>query len=212
MKQPLYRFLFSVMLYLPVTFTVWYVSAAIHLAPLTLLTDSLLHWLTPDALLWLKLDGHELLMATNFGRDAAGQIVSPPLGDDALGFSSNPLVYTYGLALLSALILATPSPEKGWRLLSGILLLMPIALFSMVMKVLKTLAFDVGMAFVQQQHWSNSSADWIAFGYQLGTLLIPMIAPLIIWVALNRAFLTQLAPQLEQAFQSPKKRSASVSH
>ena len=40
----------------------------------------------------------------------------------------------------------------------------------------------------------------IALGYQVGMLLLPMIAPLVIWVGLNREFMTQLAPQLEYAF------------
>lgn len=198
-QKPLYRFMLGVVILLPLTFLVWYFTAAVHLAPVTLLTSVLLDWITPDALLWLKLDGHMLVLASSFGRDASGAVVSPPVGDDVLGFHLNPLVYSYSLPLLAALILATPGKERGLKLVWGLLLLLPVELFSMVFHVLKTLTFEVGAAFQLQQGLAQGSIDLIALGYQVGTLLLPMIAPLIIWVALSRDFLTQLAPQLEKA-------------
>jgi hypothetical protein len=70
----------------------------------------------------------------------------------------------------------------------------------MVSSVLKTLTFDVGHAFQVQQGISQLGVDAIALGYQVGTLLLPMIVPLIVWVGLNRAFIVRLAPQLEQVF------------
>ncbi len=196
-QQPLRRFMLGVIVFFPLTFFVWYISATFHLAPITLITGKLLSVLIPDALMWLRLDGHTLVLASNFGHDLNGAVISPPIGDDVLGFHLNPLIYSYSLPLLAALILATPSQHKAQNLLWGLLLILPTEVFSMTFSVLKTLTFDVGVAFQTQQGISAPLADFIALGYQVGTLLLPMIAPLIIWVALNRAFLTQLAPQLE---------------
>lgn len=198
--KPLHRFILGVVIFFPLTFFIWYITAAFHLAPITLLTSKLLNLIVPDALMWLKLDGHTLVLASNFGRDASGMVVSPPVGEDVLGFHLNPLIYAYSLPLLAALMLATPGKDRWINLLWGILLLLPTELFSMIFSVLKTLTFDVGAAFQAQQGLSQTSVDLIALGYQIGTLLLPMIAPLIIWMALNRAFITQLAPQLERVF------------
>jgi len=199
-RQPLHRFMLGVLVFFPLTFFLWYVTATFHLAPITLVASKLLHVVAPDAVMWLKLDGHTLVLASNFGRDAGGAVVSPPSGDDVLGFRLNPLIYSYGLPLLAALMLATPGKHKwpnfGW----GMLLIIPTEVFSMVFSVLKTLTFDVGAAFQTQQGMGQMGVDAVALGYQVGTLLLPMIAPLIIWVALNRDFITQLAPQLERAF------------
>ncbi|HPY40870.1 MAG TPA: hypothetical protein PLM98_10140, partial [Thiolinea sp.] len=74
----------------------------------------------------------------------------------------------------------------------------PTACFSMFFSVLKLLTFDVGLAFQQQQNLSAWVLDFIALGYQTGTLILPMITPLVIWVALNRDFLMKLAPQLQR--------------
>jgi hypothetical protein len=196
--KPLHRFMLGVLIFFPLTFFVWYITAMYHLAPITLITGKLLAWLVPDALLWLRLDGHTLVLASNFGHGVNGAVISPPVGDDVLGFHLNPLIYSYSLPLLAALILATPGKQKGQNLLWGLLLLLPTEVFSMTFSVLKTLTFEVGAAFQTQQGMTQTRADLLALGYQIGTLLLPMIAPLVIWVALHRDFLTQLAPQLEK--------------
>lgn len=198
--KPLSRFMLGVLVLFPLTFFLWYVSAPFHLAPITLLAGKLLNVLTPDAVMWLRLDGHTLVLASNFGRDGAGVVVSPPVGDDVLGFHLNPLIYSYSLPLVAALMLATPGKDKWLNLLWGLLLMIPAELFSMVFSILKTLTFEVGKAFQVQQGLSQQGVDMIAMGYQVGTLLLPMIVPLIIWMALNRAFIVRLAPQLERVF------------
>lgn len=194
LKQPLYRFIAWVIIWMPIMFALWYILAIFHLAPVTVLAEQVIQWLAPDALLWLKLEGHELLIASNFATDTAGQIITPPPDNDALGFQQNPLIYSYGLPLLLALLLATPRKDKWWSIGVGVLCILPLHVFSMVFSVLKILTFEVGQAFVLQQGWSAWTVDMIALAYQMGTLLIPMIAPLIIWIALNREFVEQLAP------------------
>ena len=108
MKQrPIQTFVLGVLLFLPITFAIWYLAAFIHLAPLTWLTEQLVQLSFPQSVLWLKLDGNTLVLASNFGTDARGAIVSPPVSDDLMGFHLNPLIYTYSLPLLYALILAS---------------------------------------------------------------------------------------------------------
>ncbi len=199
-QRPLHRFMLGVLIFFPLTFGIWYVTAAFHLTPVTVLAQTCLNFIVPDALLWLKLDGHTLVVASNFGVEAGGKIVSPPDGAELLGFHLNPLIYCYSLPLLCALVLATPGEDKGFNLLWGMLLILPTEVFSMVFSVLKTLTFDVGAAFQQQQALTPLLVDAVAMGYQLGTLVVPMVAPLIIWMALHREFLLDLAPQLERAF------------
>jgi hypothetical protein len=198
--HPLMRFMLGVLIYFPVTFFIWYLSAAWHLAPITMLSQALLNTLTPDALMWLKLDGHNLIVAANFSQATNGSIITPALNGDALGFQINPLVYSYGLPLLVSLLLATPTAHKIKKIAIGLAFILPTELFSMVFSVLKTLTFNVGNTFIAQQSLSQTGVDAIALGYQIGMLLLPMIAPLVIWVGLNRQFMTQLAPQLEYAF------------
>lgn len=196
--RPLQAFMLGVLLLFAPVFALWYWLAGFHLAPVVAVTGTLVDSLCPDALMWLRLDGHTLVLASNFGHDAAGQVVSPPTGDDLLGFHLNPLIYCYSLPLLAALTLAVPGSDRGLNLLWGVLLLFPVEVFSMVFSVLKTLTFDVGAAFQLQQGITPLGADLIALGYQAGVLILPMVAPLVIWIALHRRFIITLAPRLEQ--------------
>jgi len=200
MKHPLHRFMLGVLVFFPLTFFIWYITAPWHLAPITWLTNQLLDVVFPQAVMWLGLEQYTLVVASNFGHNASGLIVSPPTGEDLLGFHLNPLIYCYSLPLLCALTLATPGQDKGINLVWGMFLIVPTEVFSMFFSVAKTLTFDVGAAFQQQQNISPLGADMIALAYQAGTLIIPMVAPLIIWIALHRSFLVVLAPRLEQAF------------
>ncbi|MGV6809808.1 MAG: exosortase H-associated membrane protein [bacterium] len=195
-KKPLHYFMLGVLFWFPLCFFIWYIAAQYHLAPIVWLSDIILQHYLSDAVMWLRLDHHTLILASNFGENELGQVVSPPVGDDILGFHLNPLIYAYSLPLLYALILATPQAHKWYRLLVGTLLLLPTELLSMLSSLLKTLSFDVGLAFQQQQQLSGLELEFIALAYQVGTLIIPMVAPLVIWVALHRDFLLQLAPQL----------------
>ncbi len=198
--RPLHRFMFGVLVFFPLTFFIWYLTAVFHLAPVTLAAEWVVDLLAPDSLMWLKLDGHTLVIASNFGPDQTGKIVSPPREGDLLGFHHNPLVYCYSLPLLMALVLATPGHDKWLNLVWGALLIFPAEVFSMVFSVLKVLTFDVGVAFQMQQGITPLKADMIAMAYQVGALVLPMIAPLLIWIALHRRFMIELAPQLNRVF------------
>lgn len=196
LQKPLHRFMLGVLLWFPVSFFIWYITAHYHLAPIAWMTDTLFAFWMPDAVMWVRLQDHILILASNFGENSQGQITSPPQGNDVLGYHLNPLIYGYSLPLLYALILATPQPDKWYRMLIGSFLIIPTELFSMVMSVLKTLSFEVGIPFHQQQQLSDIHLELIALGYQAGNLIVPMVAPLIIWVALHRGFITLLVPQL----------------
>ncbi len=196
MKKPLHQFILGVVIWFPITFFIWFITAKFHLAPIAWLTDQLFSFWMPEAVMWIKLDHHTLVLASNFGENAVGQITSPPTGENILGFHTNPLIYSYGLPLLYSLILATPDKNKWLKMIWGTFFIIPTELFSMVFSVLKTLTFDVGSAFQQQQLLNQFDIDSIAIAYQAGSLIIPMVTPLIIWVAMHREFLERLAPQI----------------
>lgn len=186
------QFVLKTLLFLPLTFAVWYGLAFLHLAPATVITEQLIHWLAPDALLWLRIEGHELVIVSNFEQLASGIIQTLVQNEEALGFQQKPLIYTYSLPLLWALILATPKLSKASSLLWGSLCLLPCLVFSMSFQVLKVLSSDLGAAFIEQQNWLGWQVDIVALGYQMGTLLIPMITPLLVWAWFSSDSLQQL--------------------
>lgn len=194
---PLAPLLGRVLLWLPVTFAVWYLTAGWHLAPVAWAAHHLLQFWLPEAVADLSLRQHELLLITRFG-EVGGQVVTNPPPGENLGFLTNPLSYSYSLPLFAALALATPLPGRWRRLAIGLGVLLLIELASMLATQVKTLAFTTGGAFVAQQQWGALARDAVALAYQLGSLLLPMVTPLVVWMAGHGAYLAQLAPALRK--------------
>lgn len=194
---PLAPLLGRVLLWLPVTFAVWYLTAVWHLAPVARLAHHLLQFWLPEAVADLSLRQTELLLISRFGEVGGQLVVNPPPGEN-LGFLTNPLSYSYSLPLFAALTLATSLPDRWRRLAIGLGVLLLIELASMLATQVKTLVFDTGGAFVAQQQWGARARDAVALAYQLGSLLLPMVMPLVVWMALHGAYLAQLTPALRK--------------
>jgi hypothetical protein len=192
---PLVPLLGRILLWLPVTFAIWYLTAAWHLAPVAWLAHHLLQFWLPEAVADLRLHGAQLLLITRFG-EVGGQLVANPPPGENLGFLTNPLSYSYSLPLFAALALATPLPGRWRRLAIGLGVLLSIELASMLATQTKTLVFETGGAFVAQQQWGAHARDAAALAYQLGSLLLPMVMPLVVWMAGHGSYLARLNPRL----------------
>ena len=202
-RPPLRRFVGRVLVWLPPAFALWYVTAAWHLAPVVWLSELILRSWMPEAVAGLRMQGSELLLVTHFGEVAGRLVVNPPPGE-SLGFLSNPLSFSYSLPVFAALALATPSPRGWWRLPAGLGMLLLVEVASMLATLLKILAFDVGTVFVAQQQWGSLARNGAAMAYQFGSLLLPMVTPVVLWLFLYGAYLAELAPGIGS------RRSASV--
>ena len=186
-------FVGRVLVWLPIAFALWYFTASWHLAPVAWLTELILRAWMPEAVADLRFQGGELLLVTHFGEVAGRLVANPPPGEN-LGFLSNPLSYSYSLPVFAALALATPPPRDWWRLPAGLAILLLVEVASMLATLLKTLAFDVGSVFVAQQQWGVLARSGSAMAYQFGSLLLPMVTPVVLWLALHRSYLAELAP------------------
>lgn len=95
-----------------------------------------------------------------------------------------PARYGYSLPLLWALLLATGGPRRWlWLPLGGVILL-PFQAYSLTMELWRQIVFSSpgvasGMGFAQWQ------VDGIAIGYQIGVQLMPTLAPIFLWLAVD---------------------------
>jgi hypothetical protein len=183
------RFVLRVVAWLPLTFALWYLAA-----PLLVWPDALLAELfTRSAFDWVK------------GVEQAGPLITfitslkPAGAADAAGIKavvsveSNVLLFSFGLPMLAALILAAREPHRIRMLLIGYAVLLPFQTFSIVADFLKNVAILSGPAVASQTHFSAWQREIVAFCYQFGTLIMPTVAPAILWVLMHRGFLEQLA-------------------
>ena len=112
---------------------------------------------------------------------------------EALGFIVNPLVYSYGLPLLFGLVMGS---DVSWKRKFGILsigyvVILGVQVWGVVWVTMKKLAFNFGSqthAVVAEHGISDAT---IAMCYQLGTLILPALAPIFVWVLTNRPLVEQ---------------------
>ena len=106
---------------------------------------------------------------------------------EALGFIVNPLIYGFGLPLLLGLIMATTQPlrRKIAVLLIGYLVVLAVQVWGVYWESLKTLTFNFGGEAALVVAASGIPESFIALCYQLGVLILPPLAPVIVWVLGN---------------------------
>jgi len=187
--NPLGRFVLRVVAWLPFTFFMWYFMATAITWPLTLLVEWVSTTLFPLAIASVDQPGHVLNVVTRFA-------MRTPAGDMALmTFDIDPLSYGYGMPLLTALIIATPGDEaQKWRRWGlGLLLLLLTQAWGVCFDIFTHLAMTMGDAVSQRMGFTDLQLEGIALGYQFGYLMLPPLAPVVIWILMHRDFIATLA-------------------
>lgn len=100
---------------------------------------------------------------------------------------ANPARYAYGLPMLIALLLAARGPRRLPRALGGYALLLPVQAFSLTMYVLMQMVLyaQASARVLRVEPWQ---VEAIVYGYQIGSLVLPTLVPILLWLWLDRQF------------------------
>lgn len=165
-------------------FMVWYYTSAWHGVPVRLAVEPLLHWLLGDSFYNIIANPDRAYL---FQVQTRILYTFPDGTQEPLGFIVNPLVYGYGLPLLFGLMMATEQPllRKLAVLLVGYLVISIVQIWGVFWQCLKTLAFNFGPEVAAAIDETGVPQPAIALCYQLGVLIFPALAPVIVWVLGN---------------------------
>jgi hypothetical protein len=187
------RFVLRVVAWLPLTFAVWYLAAPLLVWPVALLAELA----TRSAFDWVKSVEQTGPLLTFITSLTPAEAASPAGVKAVLSVESNVLLFSFGLPMLAALILAAREPRRVRMLLIGFVILLPFQTFSVVADFLKNAVILAGPAVASQTHISAWQRELIAFCYQFGTLILPTVAPAIVWVLMHRRFLERLSGRIK---------------
>jgi hypothetical protein len=183
--RPLARFVVEVLAWLPATFAVWYVAAPILLWPAALLAELAVRAGFGDLVRGVELSGATLAFTTTLkpGEAVAGGVV---------GVDVNLLLYSFGLPMFAALTLAARDPRRAKLLALGYAVLVPTFAFGAVADFLKNIGITAATQVISQTGFSAWQREAIAFAFQFGSLILPAVAPAVVWVLMHRAFLERI--------------------
>ncbi len=197
-RNPLYFFLLKAALWLPACIGLWYWKAEWFNGPAVAVSGWIMQsnfsgWV--ESVHW----GQRIFSVATALR--VGAAPGMPEGEYTLVLEANPLAYGFGLPLFAALLLAG-SEAKRWRKLAlGMLLLVPFQAWGICFDLLKQAAVTAGPDVSAQTGFASWQVEMIVLGYQFGALILPALAPIGLWLALNRRFIPMLV--LEGALQRP---------
>ena len=195
-------FILKVFLWLPLCYWGWYYTANETTLAIAYLTKILLNSSFP-----LLISGIEQV-STHF--DIVVNITLPaaqvPKGMVAeLPIPINPLIYSHGLPLGLSLILASPFSycKTPLNLVLILLISIPFQIFGICFEFMKTLFLQTPKELTSYVKLYSWQLDGIAVGYQMGSLVLPTIVPIIIWLFLYRDFIVQFVPTLQKIINKP---------
>ncbi len=178
------RFVAKVFLWLPLCFGLWYFGTPLLVWPLGLLVKGVLSLGFGDFIAGVEVSHGTLTALTTLRPEHA------PLGSKAVLVPEvNTLVYSYGLPLLAALMLAAGEPRWPLKLAFGALVLLVFQAVGVVSDVLRQVAIIAGPGVAAQAGFAQWQRELIVFVYQFSSLIVPAVVPAILWVVLDRNFL-----------------------
>ncbi len=187
MFGPLKTLLFLAVLWLPLSFFVWFYFAQLFVFPISSMAMSVLQAWVPTVFTEVEQAGRLLTFVTTL----------PVMQDGRAGVALievDPMIYGYSIPVLVGLVMATPlrGRQRIWQIALGGFLLTLVQTFGTVFDVLKNVGLRMGEVGAKAIADAGISMDLIAFCYQFGYLVLPAIAPVILWVAFNQAFIRSL--------------------
>jgi len=179
-------FVGRVLAWLPAAFLVWYVTAPVLLWPAALLVKAVSRVGLADLVVGIEQSGATLVFSTSLRPGTAAARAARVTVD------VNMLLYAFGLPLYAALVLAARGLRWQRLLALGYAALTPFIAWGALADFLKNVAITAGPLITSQTGFVGWQREAIAFAYQIGALILPTVAPAVLWVVTHDAFLERM--------------------
>jgi len=177
-------FLGRVLVLMVPSFLIWAIFSQSIGAMGVVLGDWVLPMLWPDAIDSMRLNGTEAILISVWG-EAGGKLLPLSQSDDALAVIADTRVVSYSLPFFWSLHFALGSGRAAFLWIGTVLLFLLMSVGIAAIQ-LKNLVVTVMSADPVLAAWVLPSLDVVAMAYQFSILIVPTVAPVMIWIAQNR--------------------------
>ena len=193
------RFMGWVMLLMVPLFGLWYALGALPAAPGFLIARYALEWGLPDIVAGVSLDQSRMLVLTHFA-EIDGALVPAEQAGYQLAYPVDTRLVSYSLPFYGALIFAARVPQAIERFCRGMVVLWLLMALGLICIELKNLMLGLQDTLFLHASLPLPPPPVIALLYQLSTLIVPTLAPVLmwLWMARDSALLQHLARTPEQ--------------
>ena len=200
---PLWRFAFTAFLGVILITLAWLQVARWVAYPAALMAKAGLEQAAPQ---WVRVVHAEPGQAVVLDSSVAIATAQTGWRQAEITLDAEPGRYAYGLPIFLALMLAAQVLQRkhgrGWRVLAGYALLQPAQAFSLAMHLLMQLLLATGLD-ARVLKVEQGQMEAIIYGYQLGALVVPTLAPVLVWLWLERHFVNDVLVSAWRASLAP---------
>ncbi|TXS93024.1 hypothetical protein FV139_13825 [Parahaliea maris] len=188
-----YQFMAWVLLLMLPFFGLWYALGNLPAAPAFLLARYALEWGLPDIVDSVSLDQTRMLVVTAFGEHNGALLPAEQAGHQ-MAFAVDTRLVSYSIPFYAALHFASGVPQSLERFSRGLLILWLLMALGLLSIQLKNLMLGLQDTLFTQASMPLPPPPVIALLYQLNTLIVPTLAPVLAWLwsARDATILTSL--------------------
>lgn len=172
------RFFGLVLLLMPVMFVIWYALGSLVAAPAVWLSSIILGNWFPELIASVTLQDTQMMVMATLG-ELDGRFLPADDAGYQLGLPVDTRVLTYSIPFYAALHFATPMPASWERFARALLVLWILVIFGLISTTLKNFMLTFGERLLSLPQ--SPPADVIALVYQFNTLIVPPLAPILLW-------------------------------
>lgn len=184
--DPIKEMFLLALLYLPLGFFLWFLTASALMFPTARLADLLLSGIFGDVF--------EQIVQLGFKLEVQTSVVMERLVEGrqvAVNLFINPMIYAWGMAVLFGLIMATPLSirQRLVQMAIGFVVVTLVTTWGVFWESLTDLAFRSGPEAAAAARGLGLNMNLIALFYQMGFLMFPAVIPIATWILMNRRFI-----------------------
>jgi hypothetical protein len=176
-------FVGRVFLWLAIAFAFWFAAAKPVSLAASWIAGKAVEALSPASVAGMEYQERHVVLAVEPDYETARRNAMPP--EAVLDVPLSPLVATYSLPFFLALMLATRPRAPAWKFAAGLAVLLLLAGVGVGFEALKSLSALAGPTGTPLFAFGQGRREAIALGYQLGSLIVPSVLPLVLWFAFN---------------------------
>ncbi|HVP70230.1 MAG TPA: exosortase H-associated membrane protein [Gemmatimonadaceae bacterium] len=173
-------FLGRTLLALPVALALWYLAAPWLDALAAHVARPAIAWMSEGSVAPPVMRGGRAFFQVRLQAPYAGARTAPPAEAE---LDANVSLYTFGIALFAALSAAAKFSRRVVPIAAGLAVLARLPAWGVAFDVMKQLATTRELA--PYLGFSDATRTAIALAFQIGSLLLPTLAPVALWVAFN---------------------------
>jgi hypothetical protein len=185
-QHPFRQFLLLAFALLLPCFAVWSAASAWLAIPAIGFTNMILTGWLPDFVAGVYVQGSKALLVTQFG-ELDGRLVPANQAGDTIAYLLDHRILSYSMPFYTALHFATPGEKRPGSFFVGLVVLYALLVTGMVSLSLKDMMVNLGTQFLQHPTAAVPPANLIALVYQFNVLILPTLAPVLLWAWQSRS-------------------------